>query len=134
MTTPEPEADADPRPWEEPGAVRRDYEPHRATWLLGLGLAAFFLGWLSFVAVAIPLLFGKSPAVFLASLPCAALGGSLGGAGLRVAGRDLAAIRTGQMDPEGRQTTAAGRLFAAAGLGLAVLGAALTVLGLALVL
>ena len=33
MTTPE-FVDADPRPWEQPGAVRRDREPHRGGLLL----------------------------------------------------------------------------------------------------
>jgi hypothetical protein len=44
MTTPGPDDAGDVRPWEQPGAVRRDCEPHRGPALLllarvGLGLA-----------------------------------------------------------------------------------------------
>jgi hypothetical protein len=34
--------DDDERPWEEPGAVRRDCEPHRSGLLVGLGAACVF--------------------------------------------------------------------------------------------
>src|SRR5262249_10530030 len=36
--------DADPRPWERPGAVRRDCEPDRGQTLLLLGCSALVLG------------------------------------------------------------------------------------------
>jgi hypothetical protein len=97
--------DADPRPWEGPGALRRDVEPHRGATLRLLGGAGAALGTLA--------------------VPCAAAGGCsllaslLAGAflvlswvlsaGVLWASRtDLALIRRGAMDPAGtRQTEAA---------------------------
>src|SRR5262245_17843931 len=42
--------DSEPRPWERPGAVRRDRVPHRSGWLLLLGLAALACGLIAVLA------------------------------------------------------------------------------------
>ena len=77
----------DPQPWEEPGAVRRDCEPHRAHLLLRLGSVGFLLGLLSPLAV---------PAVFAVGL----------GAAVNAMGRrDLARMAAGTMVPSGAADT-----------------------------
>jgi hypothetical protein len=45
---PEPDA-GDPRPWEQPGAVRRDAAPHRAYLLATLGRLPLAFGLLSLI-------------------------------------------------------------------------------------
>jgi hypothetical protein len=72
-----------PRPWDEPGAVRRDLEPHRADLLLRLGSVAFVLSLLSPLAV---------PGVLAAAL---------GVAVYRMGKRDLTRMAAGKMDPAG---------------------------------
>ena len=72
----------DDRPWEAPGAVRRDCVPHRAGILLPLGVAACVLGLLS--------------GFFLLTAPIAI---SLGAIVRSLSRRDLASIRAGLMDP-----------------------------------
>jgi hypothetical protein len=81
----EPESD---RPWEQPGAVRRDCEPHRGELLLRL----------SFVGVSCSLL-----ASCLWAPAFVAVG--LGAAVLVMAARDLKKMRAGVMDPAGRAQT-----------------------------
>jgi hypothetical protein len=58
MTDPDPPPDADPRPWDQPGAVRRDVAPHRGNVLvllaevaLAVGASSFCLVWTGPVAV-----------------------------------------------------------------------------------
>jgi hypothetical protein len=47
MPDPDRQPDADPRPWERPGAVRRDAAPHRAYLLATLGRLPLAFGLLS---------------------------------------------------------------------------------------
>ena len=95
-------------PWERPGAVRRDYEPHRAGWLLALADASLLLGALS-------LCLG-----FLALM-----GLALGLAAWVMASHDLGRMRAGSMDPGGRAATTRGRARARAGAALSLYGAVL---------
>ena len=87
--------DADDRPWERPGGVRRDLEPHRGQDLLAFGFLSFGLTIFTFFFVPLGLL----------ALPAGATLGLLAlPAGVvvwRLARRDLAAIRAGCMDPAG---------------------------------
>jgi hypothetical protein len=88
VTQPEgtgPEAD---RPWERPGAARRDCEPHRGNWLLllaGLGLLFTLcsLCLAPFTLVSIP----------------------LGEVVLYMAQHDLRQMEAGLLDPRGRDVT-----------------------------
>lgn len=87
--------DVDERPWERPGRVRRDCEPHRAELLRQLGTAAIVCGFLT-VILAVPALIG---------LP-------LGIAVSVMANRDLAKMRAGEMDPQGEADTERARQIA----------------------
>jgi hypothetical protein len=88
----EPDAEADPRPWEQPGGFRRDCLPHRGR-LLGV--------------------------VSTAAAVCAVLGCIVGftaplavvlGVGVWVvARRDLREMGAGRMDPAGREATEVAR-------------------------
>jgi hypothetical protein len=78
----------DPRPWERPGAVRRDVAPHRGDLLAMLGGTSLTLGILSMV-LCIP---------FLVGLPLSLVT-------VVLAGRDLESMALGVMDPEGRAQT-----------------------------
>jgi hypothetical protein len=85
----------DPRPWEQPGQTRRDYEPHRADVLLVLGALSLLLGMASIA--------GGLTA--LAGLP-------LGLVIYLMARRDLGEMAAGRMDPAGARATDAARAFA----------------------
>ena len=108
----EPEHDArrgpveESRPWEEPGAVRRDAAPHRGNWLLLLGRTALLFGGLA-LCLAAP----------------AAVGLPLGVAVWVLGQRDLTRMRAGIMDPRGR-----GDVLRA--MDLAIAGALLSLFGL----
>jgi hypothetical protein len=86
------------RPWERPGAVRRDCEPGRGGWLLLLSGAALACSF-SAICLAVPALVG---------LP-------LGVAVWSMAGHDLARMRAGLLDPAGRAAAeeARGQAFVA---------------------
>ncbi len=95
----------DDRPWERPGAVRRDGEPHRANLLFRLMLlsspcacAAFLAIWFALDAVnyALPL---------AACLLASALGVALDAAIWVVARWDLELMRTNLVDAQGRALT-----------------------------
>ena len=94
----------DERPWERPGAVRRDCEPHRGRLLRALGLTSLVLAALG-VALVIPA---------LVALP-------LGVAVWAAARRDLRRMAAGAMDPGGRDATTAGRDYGALGALLSLL-------------
>jgi hypothetical protein len=139
MTTPGPaDDDASVRPWEEPGAVRRDCEPHRGPALLlaaraGLGLAAVSAA----VNVGAVLLLGVSPrdplaaAAGAAGLTLTATAWAWGAAVWRAAAGDLALMRAGRVDPAGRAQALGARFRAAATLALPlVVPAALALLRL----
>jgi hypothetical protein len=97
-------------PWEEPGAVRRDCEPHRTPWL-------YLLAWLTLLAAILSLM---CPLFVLVALPLLF--------GLRAAARrDLRLMDAGRMDPAGRQVAegicgAAYFLLVLPGLGLIIWG------------
>jgi hypothetical protein len=100
----EPTADDQP-PWEQPGSVRRDCEPHRGTMLLWLGRLSLWLIAMMCVVGAV---------------------GGLGAIGLAVAvlvmaSRDGAKMRAGTMDPEGDGPTRKGARYAVAALILSAL-------------
>jgi hypothetical protein len=111
MTYRDRQSDADtdePRPWEEPGAVRRDCAPHRAAWLrrlagpaLVLCGAALFWGVTGLVGVPLALVLRAA------------------------AGRDLARMQAGTMDPDGRPATEHARRLAEAALWVGVTALAL---------
>jgi hypothetical protein len=79
--------DDDDRPWEQPGAVRRDCEPHRGDVLLSFGRVSLVVGLLGFVL-------GLTT---LVALPLGVVIDVL-------AWRDLRRIRAGEMDPRGEGT------------------------------
>ena len=107
MANPEAITRAAP-PWERPGAVRRDCEPHRGQLVLKLADAGLLLG-------ALALCLG-----FVALLALA-----LGAAAWVLASRDLRRMRSGLMDPRGRADTARGRTRGRAGLALGLYAAVL---------
>jgi hypothetical protein len=96
------------RPWERPGAVRRDCQPHRDRLLLALGDASLLLG-----ALSLPLGF---PAV---------AGAGLGAAAWALASRDLKRMQARLMDPDGLSGTALARNRALLGLILSLYALAL---------
>jgi hypothetical protein len=79
-------------PWEQPGAVRRDCEPHRGDLLRVVGILSLWLGWLSFCF-----------------FPLSWLVVPVGLATWAVAPRDLLEMRAGRMDPQGEVETAEGK-------------------------
>jgi hypothetical protein len=98
----------DARPWERPGAVRRDCEAHRGTWLLALADAALLVGALS-----------------LALGFLAPLGLALGVTAWGLSSHDLGRMRAGLMDPAGQEAAARARTRAVAGVTLSLYAAAL---------
>jgi hypothetical protein len=111
---------ADPRPWEQPGVVRRDVESHRGGALLLLAAAAAGIGGLALVlgvgcfvlSVALfmrgdlqaqtaldrlPVLPGCLLAAFLSIVLSLAV--------MRTGMRDLSRMRLGSMDPAGSKQT-----------------------------
>jgi hypothetical protein len=116
---------ADPRPWEQPGAVRRDRESPRGRFLLSLAWAAFISGVVAFVLSPLPALCFLTPsspsspadlsvggAVLLGWVLCAAGSWALVGAVWRLVRADLALMRAGRKDPAGRAETADAGLVA----------------------
>ena len=91
-------------PWDQPGAVRRDCQPHRPELLLRLGSVAFLLALLSPLAV---------PGVLAAAL---------GVAVHELGKRDLARMRQGRLDPAGDAGTRRAMWWGDVGIVLAVLG------------
>jgi hypothetical protein len=79
-------------PWERPGAVRRDCEPHRGQWLILLGIIGLLCG------IALPPL-----GVALALLT------------QRLANADLARMDARLLDPAGRPATSSALQFGFAG-------------------
>jgi hypothetical protein len=75
----------DDRPWEQPGAVRRDVEPHRGDLLVLLGTASLVCGFLT-PALVVPGVVGLPLSVVV----------------LVLAYRDLGRMGRGMLDPAGR--------------------------------
>jgi hypothetical protein len=88
----------DRRPWEQPGAVRRDCDPHRGTWLLLAGSAA--------VVCAVLL----APAGLVLALVTG-----------RACAADLARMGGGRMDPAGEKTTELAARLAAFGVAVSLI-------------
>jgi hypothetical protein len=99
-------------PWQLPGAIRRDCEPHRGPLLRRLGVLAV---WLDLLGVLFP------PAV-LPALP-------LGVAVWVMARRDLAGMRLGLVDPGGEADTRQARRDAICGVILPFLTGPVVALG-----
>jgi hypothetical protein len=103
-----PEAD---RPWERPGAVRRDVEPHSGMLILALGGIAEFCGMLSWLgAVTAPLAIGAGVIAWL------------------LARRDLALMRQRLKDPAGRRYTELGPTIGLSGAALGLFFGAVAML------
>jgi hypothetical protein len=107
MAGPDQDVAQDPegseRPWERPGAVRRDVEPDRGRLILALGgLAEFCSVFACLLLVTAPLAIGFGVTAWL------------------MARRDLARMRQGLMDPAGRRYTEQGRNLGLLGAGLAL--------------
>src|SRR5687768_3781355 len=92
------------RPWEIPGNVRRDCDPHRGLLLMALGATALVFGFASVLLV--------FPA--LVAFP-------LGLVTARMARHDLMQMRLGSMDPEGRRQAVKAELWALCGTLLSLL-------------
>lgn len=107
MSEPEGQTAEESRPWERPGAVRRDCEPHRGGVLMGLGAAALAVSIVPLPASLYALLEPPRGGAVFALLWSA--GVALGLAASALARRDLAEIEAGRMDPEGRRAAAEAR-------------------------
>jgi hypothetical protein len=113
--TPHPPDDAPP-PWEQPGAVRRDVEPHRGGLLRALGVTSLIFG-------------GLAPVLVVTALVAFPLGAAV----WVIARRDLRQMAAGSMDSSGCGATKEGRDCGAVAAVLSLL-AALVALFLAVVL
>jgi hypothetical protein len=122
------------RPWEQPGALRRDSDPHRGNWLLAAATAAQVCGGLS-LALMIATLYllprageppprmGRITGAAAQALPLGsavlALGGAvLGACVLGETRRDLDRMWQARMDPRGQEATKAARRRATSALAL----------------
>jgi hypothetical protein len=101
----EDEFEVDERPWEEPGEVRRDVEPHRGGVVLALGIVGLLLASPTFCCPVFAI------AGLSASVPAWVMGR-----------RDLARMRLGELDPEGRGTTQSGIVCGIIGVAVVLLG------------
>jgi hypothetical protein len=123
----------DVEPWEQPGALRRDYESHRSGLLLGLGLTAGLCGILS--VLCLPLFISVSPALANPTLLVRGLelvvllivcfpwlmALALGISVWVMADRDLARMRAGLVDPRGLPRAEGAREWARIGLSAGLL-------------
>jgi hypothetical protein len=111
---PGPEPWGEVPPWERPGAVRRDCEPHHGDLLFTLGSTAFLAALLScmFGLVGLGLL------CFPVALP-------LGLVVWAVARHDLARMHSGMMDPRGDEKTEDARRLGLAAVWFGLVGAAM---------
>jgi hypothetical protein len=93
---------ADDRPWERPGALRRDYEPHRGVLLVALGVLSLLCGMAGAYAAALGTADARVRPLCLVS-PVLHLVGLWAAAWTRSAvRRDLTMMQRGQMDPSGQ--------------------------------
>jgi len=102
------EPDGGDRPWERPGAVRRDCAPHRGR-LLGV------LGGLALVCAALStalLCLVPPPLGLEGFVPSWLSGVALGGVVFALGRRDLQRMAAGRMDPEGEAATEGARNLA----------------------
>jgi hypothetical protein len=115
------DTDDEPRPWEQPGALRRDCEPHRGPVLRFLGRTGFILAGLGLLLdVPVALLGRWGPQeMFVAATAANLLGLGLSGAAWGRASRDLVRMGKGLMDPSGREASEVGRVYGFLGVVLA---------------
>ena len=130
-------AEGDERPWEQPGCVRRDCEPHRGRLLLAVGNVSLFCGFFT-VAFFFTALVGL--AVGNVSLLCGALSFALfpalvgllcGITAWWMARRDLGRMGTGLMDPAGKGPTERALYWAGEGVGTGLVSGACNLVYLA---
>ena len=123
---PTDDATGDPRPWDEPGTVRRDAEPHRGLMVLVLGIACMVVGGCCASAGLIAYGAPGRPALALviASAVTGASSLSLGTLASALAGRDLRLMRAGVVEPGsvGTDLLRGGRRCAWLGMGLTLVG------------
>ncbi|HEX5272602.1 MAG TPA: hypothetical protein VFW33_19025 [Gemmataceae bacterium] len=94
----------DDRPWEQPGAIRRDWEPHRAGLLNGLIIPPFLSVALSLFLPLVSCVPAGGVIVFVCFV--ISLFGVAGAAAVWVAARhDLAKMDANLMDTQGRRGT-----------------------------
>jgi hypothetical protein len=79
------EPEGEEPPWEQPGTFRLDCEPHRGPLLRAFGLVSLVTGFLSFCI-----------------LPLAIVSAAVGLSVCLIAGKDMAKMQAGLMDPSGR--------------------------------
>jgi hypothetical protein len=130
----------DGRPWERPGAVRRDCEPHRGGLLRLMARSALAASALDMPLSCIPVPdlvgsqnvppggpVGSTWAPLVMATGLASLAVLLGVSAAWLAGRDLLRMRSGETDPAGEKHTEGARQAGlwGAGLGMAVLVAML---------
>jgi hypothetical protein len=89
----------DDRPWQKPGAVRRDCEPHRGEFLLTLGKISWALAWASLCTVISGLIADLLGVVVLLQVR-----------------HDLKRMKAGQMDPAGQSDARRARDYALRGM------------------
>ena len=97
-------SDTDDRPWERPGALRRDSEPHRGNLIQVLGIAGLVTG-----TIALPSCF-----CYCIAAPFAVAAIALGTSALVMGNKDLRKMDEGLLDPRGRQQTRLGKNLAIA--------------------
>jgi hypothetical protein len=106
MPRPESVSDlSEPRPWERPGAVRRDCTPHRGPllgFLSGVALLGALLSYGVLILVPQPLGLIAFGPLWLAALAFAVTV-------YAIARKDLASMAAGLMDPDGGPTTTGAR-------------------------
>jgi hypothetical protein len=95
----EAEYEVDDRPWEEPGEVRRDIEPHRGGLVLTLGIVGLVMAGVMSPMFCCPFVGMISAFPATLTVPAWVLGM-----------RDLGRMRRGEIDPEGRASTQSGMI------------------------
>ncbi len=109
--------DDDDRPWEQPGAVRRDCEPHRGRALLALAQFPLCLYVVWHVLSCARMGFGPSLPIGSAVLAVIDLAVNLVGVGFgawvyALTRRDLARMAAGELDPRGHRQTVLAQICA----------------------
>jgi hypothetical protein len=114
------EVHEDDRPWERPGAVRRDAEPHRGQLLQLLGVAGLMCGFFSPLGGLVAVL--NYPLAIVASSLIVGLGLSTVVVVLVLSARDLRQVRARLMDRAGGRLVAEARRHARVALVFGVIG------------
>jgi hypothetical protein len=116
--------DNDSRPWERPGALRRDCEPHQGTLLRLLAVASVGVGMVAFVLLVLAAQYRSSRTRLLLLTPsclCAILAPALAVAARLLARRDVRRMRAGVMDPAGEGSARTARFVSVLGLAVGLL-------------